>query len=467
MNFNRVRKLIDDFSKICKAAFRYVLGLTNILAEILLIVVVAICVLPHTIICIPFEKIIIPHIAKLGELVSLGRTFMYSPLFMLGCITLIFLLSCYMYRRFTYCNQMKATYHLTDTICLLSCIYLFNGFVSTAYDWQIESILWPFPIFCCYLIIVLCFNKHQCLRLSNTIVLCVAYQSIYAIIYYFLGINQFKTPHFGSRTSGTFGNPGVLSPLCLIALFLSMALCEIQVSAWWRWTFRVSSVVIITALLLTFMRSGWLAFSFTILLTIKSYRYLWQSKARRVLAITMTFALILGTIFLRTSGSTIGNSQDRSTWGRIAIWMVAGQVVRQHFWFGAGLGTYEVQQRKSMTLSLEGFNPTNQEAKSLYLNTTAELGAVGLIILSSVAFCYFQFRREALSHLKNTSGNEVAAVLNGVYSGVISIAIVGLADTPILEGDHTASTLIIFMLLGVSCVVVEQHRTMSTSGTSN
>jgi hypothetical protein len=148
----------------------------------------------------------------------------------------------------------------------------------------------------------------------------------------------------------------------------------------------------------------------------------------------------------------IGSVEDRSTLGRFQIWRVCLSVIRVHPWLGSGLSSYQAAQTAQMTPALASFNPLNGEAKSLYLNFTAEFGCIGLMFLFHVVRRYGQTIRITLPALQ--SAPEIGAVLIGTTAGLVAIAVAGLTDTPILQADRAPSTFALALLIGAIAGIV-------------
>jgi len=156
-----------------------------------------------------------------------------------------------------------------------------------------------------------------------------------------------------------------------------------------------------------------------------------------------------GTAFVRTMGRPVGNPEDRSFWGRFAIWQTALHVIADHPLLGNGLNTYPQKQREHMTERLKYFNPLNVEAKNLYLHLAAELGLIGLAVFCWVAWRYYQLFRFVIGTFPPSS--DLYKIAIGIHAALIGIAVAGLADTPILHHSRSAATFAVACLLGLLC----------------
>jgi len=311
-------------------------------------------------------------------------------------------------------------------------------------------------VFSTFLIIILFFNSQMALRLTKLLVVAIGIQSLYGVIYYVLGINQFVTPEFGQRTGGTFegfGRTNAFYPLCLLGIPLSLSLAEVQSSVLRRWTFRAVSGVTLLALVFTYSRAGWLALIPPFLyLAFSLYSPLHVSRLGRGLMVALVVVFLMGTVFIRTKGQAIGHPHDRSFWGRVAIWQVTARIVMHHPWLGGGLSSYRTEQYEHLTPQLKRFNPLNVEAKCLYLNIAAEFGMVGLALFAFMAWRYAPLHRSVMHSLSPAS--EARATVGGIHAGALAVMVAGLMDTPVLQFDRQPSSFALAALAGILCVLV-------------
>jgi len=174
-----------------------------------------------------------------------------------------------------------------------------------------------FITFVSFYFCVLWLPKEQALRLTQLLMLIVAQQCVYAIIYYALGFRRFHSPGFGPRAVGTFDNPSYLYPLCLVGAPISLVLAEVEVAFSWKWLWRGIGTIMLVALVLTYTRAGWIACGVSLgYLALSIHSPLSKQKITQWGLIGLALALLAGTVFVRTKGKVIGNPDDRSFWGR-------------------------------------------------------------------------------------------------------------------------------------------------------
>lgn len=424
----------------------------RLLGMIVLVIGVIWFVLPDTVFSYPIEKLC-SFCATLfhwqedyrRDLNTEGATAIYFG----GYLLLLTLLSRYGFYHLGQRGKVSPISLFTNALAVFGSLYLLDFCVSTADPYPFRESLWIFMVFASFFLTILYVDKGQFLLLK-IFVIAIGEQCLYAVIYYFLNVNQFYTPNFGNRTSGTFFNPISLYPLCLIGFPLSLVLAETEALPHWRWLWRGISVVILLALVFTYSRGGWIAFAFsTGYLAFSPSSTLRSQRPMRLILGALVAIALLGTVFVRTKGNLLGNPEDRSFWGRFAIWQTALHVISDHPLLGSGLNTYSQKQKEHMTERLKHFNPMNVEAKNLYLNLAAELGLVGLAIFFLVAWRYYQLYRFVIHTFPPSSDLYKIAV--GIHAALMGIAVAELADTPILHHTRSAATFSVVCLLGLLC----------------
>lgn len=372
--------------------------------------------------------------------------------YFMGYVFLLCLLVGYTYLRSLNLIKPVPVAHFADAVSIFALLYLLNFFIATGEIFPFRGSLWIYMLSFFFLILFFVSDKKVLVMLIKLLVVIIGIQCLYAIVYYMLDINQFYTPHFGRRSGGTVGLAD-LYPLCLVGLPLSLSLTTLEPR--WRWFWWIIGVDILLALTFTYTRSGWIAFAISATyLALSSRSPLRSQRWEPWLLIALAVAVFLGTAFVRTGGKLMGNPDDRSFWGRFAIWQTAIRVILDHPILGSGLNTYPQKQREHMTNWLAHFNPMNVEAKNLYLTLAAELGLIGLGLFFWVAWRYWQLYRFVLQTFPLSS--EVYKIAVGLHAALIGIAVAGLADTPILHRTRPAATFVVVCLLGTLCSLVHQ-----------
>ena len=401
--------------------------------------------LPGTWISGPLESGFWLVFNNLGVSRAMGPTVFY----VIGAALLACLLIRCLYAGFVLRVFPSALARFLGAVILFASLYPLDFFLSTASPFDFRMCWWPFFVISAFFIVVLYLNRTQTLRIVQIVALVTGIQGICAIYFYLTGQHQFHTPYFGNRTDGTFSSPNTLYPLCLLGAPLCIALAEAQKHRGRRILFLSVAAANLLALNFTYMRSGWLGMAAAIVFLLAARRSAWAVCPRRRAAATgLLVCLLAAALFVRTKGEVIGTAADRSTLGRIQIWRVCLHVIAVHPWLGSGLSTYQAAQTAQMTPALEAFNPMNDEAKSLYLNVTAEFGCFGLALLLLAAWRYAGCIRATLPRLQ--ADPELNAVLIGTTAGIVALAAAGLTDTPLLQAGRAPSTFALALLMGAS-----------------
>ena len=407
------------------------------------------CIVPHTALTIPFDALWQLVLGSMGLAGNANASSIDQIAYFCGYGLLATSLLAYaMARKRGNMNSTVAGF--TDPVALFAALFLFDPVLSIARDLSFVNRWWPFYAFAAFFAVLLCADASRAWRLMQFTLFCIGVQTLYAVAFYALHINQFQGARFGARTGGTFGNPNPLYPLCLLAIPLAFLLGRLPASLEWRWITRAVFGLSVVALLLTFTRGAWLA-----LAAMAVYLVIWgdSPKANRKLwrgaAVTIVGVLLLGVLLVRTHGKLIGAYADSSFWGRIYIWQVAARAAADKPVLGSGVSTYAMQQRRFMTPRLEKFRPANIEAKSLYLNVAAESGIVGLALMLWSAWQFFLLKKRCQAQ----QNPRVAAILNGLCAALLALGVAGVVDTPLLNSDRVPATLALAIMLAIGCIL--------------
>lgn len=335
-------------------------------------------------------------------------------------------------------------------VVLLTAVFLSDFVFNTADAYPYDEVQWFTWAFAAFFLIALLANPSQAVTVLKCLLIILAIQSLYGITYHFSGIEQFQTPRFGNRTGGTFGDPNQFYPLCLLTIPLAAELVRVQSSLRGQLFWGSIALVSFTALFLTYTRAGWLALIPALVYLVfnphlpSAHRRVWQA-----CIVMFSVGLLVTTLLVRTQGHWMGNWEDRSFWGRVAIWKVAAEGFTDAPLLGSGISTYSQRQQQNMTPELRGFNPLNVEPKNLYLHLASETGLLGLGAFLLLIGCYYSFYRHHVPLLKP----EPRAFVVGGTGALLALLAAGFVDTPILQRIRFAPSLAFFTLLAC-CVVL-------------
>lgn len=420
--------------------------------EMLLWAFLILLLAPHTVGSAPLEWLlqrVWDGLYEVGILGALSDVPYYSILYAFGAGWLIFVMVLCLIAHGTQFRWSPSVQRVQVAVFLLGLVYLWDFFTSTADPFSYEETFWVFYPFIVFFTILLLADRSQSIRLVNILLFILGLQSIYAIFYYCTDFQQFYTPLFGNRTGGTFGNPNILYPLCLMGVPLSLTMALSQESKGVRLFYWIVTILCSLALFFTFTRTGWLALIPALLFLFFHPQSPFSGQVRwRWIVATLAVLILISTLFIRTRGEVAGNASDRSFWGRPEIWKVALSSIPEQFWWGHGVSTYSAVQSRYMTDRLKAFNPMNVEPKNLYLHVTVERGVLGLTLLFAViGFSWRLFRT-------SNSQRETKVINIGLSSSLLAVLCAGIFDTPILHHARFAPTVAVATLLAVSCVLL-------------
>jgi O-antigen ligase len=390
-----------------------------------------------------------------GLLRALSMFSYYGLLYAFGAGLLIYLIFLYCIARSTTDFFAPSVHRVLFSVACLSGWCLLDFLTSTVDFYSFEDTFWVFYPFIIFFIVILLAKESQAILLIKVLLMLLSIQAAYAVVFYLLDIKQFYTPHFGRRTGGTFGDPNILYPICLMGVPLSIALTANAVSRLRQAFYALIALLCLSALFLSYTRTGWLAMIPALLfLGFHSQSPVRTRPYGRNLMLLLSAFLFIATLFVRTQGEIAGNPSDRSFWGRLAIWRVAISGIPEHPLTGYGIGTYSTVQQKYLTPALKDFNPLNIEPKNLYLHLTVERGLLGLGLFLGVVWFVWKLFRVRVSHFPLK--DESQAIVMGSSAAFISVLFAGLSDTPIFHQVRLTPTVVVAILIAVSCVLLNR-----------
>ncbi len=187
----------------------------------------------------------------------------------------------------------------------------------------------------------------------------------------------------------------------------------------------------------------------------------WRLQLRRISWAILLLAGLMGIVYASTSlslfstavfsSSQLDSSSQREIRSlQLRLWnsRVSWEMLRDHPWFGVGLGGYKLEflKYKAKLLRTEwgrsqGFRfyiPRSEQAHNEYIQVAAEMGMVGIAALAWAVFML-------VSGMIRTS-NSLNILQVGLSSGVVAFLVDGLYDFPF---HRPTSALVLVVLIGL------------------
>jgi len=176
----------------------------------------------------------------------------------------------------------------------------------------------------------------------RTVVLALLITGIYAVVQRVLGIEADASltdlelnADMPGRVFGTLGNPNNFAEFLMLFIPFAFAFFLNQEKKRFKAIAILAVAVGILALLLTYSRSGWLAFALATVVFVALYN--WRFLPVLLLVGVLCIPLLPQSILDRIL--TIGNLADSSSSYRVDIWTGSLRMLRDGYWFaGTGLG---------------------------------------------------------------------------------------------------------------------------------
>ena len=263
-------------------------------------------------------------------------------------------------------------------------------------------------------------------HLLKYIVLMVALTAVYAVVQRIMGVEADASltdlslnKGMPGRVFSTLGNPNNYAEFLMLMIPFAFAFFLSREEGGWKTVSLAAVLLGIVALLLTYSRSGWLAFAVAAIVFTALYnpRVLPVIFILGILCIPLLPESILNRIL------TIGNLSDSSSSYRIDIWTGSLRMLRDGYWLGGtGLGA------EAFTSVYPAFgvgaSKIAPHTHMQFMEILAEMGVVGLI--SILWFSVSLVRRTAVAARK--ADRRLRAVLCAASSAMAGISAIGFAE---------------------------------------
>ncbi len=198
------------------------------------------------------------------------------------------------------------------------------------------------------------------------------------------------------RPSGTFPHPNVLGGFLSMSLLASYSLFSMP---GWRLVSAMLIPIQFFAMSLTFSRSALFSLAlgtmvwFALHFRQNGLRSFWNDRSLRLVALTMSFSILLSTLILHEQIRDRGGIVNYNTLAkesdalRISYQNLALQVIKDYPLFGTGFHQLSIRGQDYLPQELKGDNfPASSATHNIYLYLAAETGLVSL-----AAFLLFIF----------------------------------------------------------------------------
>jgi O-antigen ligase len=266
--------------------------------------------------------------------------------------------------------------------------------------------------------------------------------AIYQFLHHSNHVWDLTSPYPG-RASGTYINPDHFAGFLELVLPLPLAfLLAGRISIVARVVLVYAGLVIIAGLAVTLSRGGALAGAAGVFMLLG---FLMCHRNHRLRATLVLVVLLAGGGFVAThylsqsvrfmrrmSTANETSSGALDTMARLQMWKAAGEMWRDHFWFGAGPGHFDYRFREYRP---EGFQQRPDHAHNDYLELLADWGAVGgVIVFAGIGVFVFSMvkawphvRRDE-SDIGSSGMSSRYAFFLGAASGLFALAVHSLVD---------------------------------------
>lgn len=268
-------------------------------------------------------------------------------------------------------------------------------------------------------------DKEDLNILLTTMVFTAVLVSLYGLYQYKVGVEMedkwldvSNNSGITTRVFSVFGNPNILAEYLIMTTPISIALFWETKEMHKKFIFLLTSLLLMGTLVLTFSRGGWVGFAFGILVFVLLVE-------KRLLLLLIPLGLgamrfLPPTVVNRIL--SIGNFADSSNNYRIKIWKITLDIIKDHKIAGVGFGYIPFKQTfESYIRTMPAYH-----AHNTYLETMAEMGIPGLIVLIVFMFILYKYSIKTLVKGQDRWTKIISA---GVISGISALLAQGAVES--------------------------------------
>ncbi|MCC5909081.1 MAG: O-antigen ligase family protein [Clostridiaceae bacterium] len=230
-----------------------------------------------------------------------------------------------------------------------------------------------------YILIYALDSPEKVVTLLKVNVLAAVIQSVYAALQYKFGIAMGGTwvdleafADITTRAMGTLGNPNVLAKYLVLIIIMGIIIVLVEKSYYKKFLYAFLNMIMLTGLVLTYSRGGWLALIFGIFLM----AVLIDKRLLPVFGLGAVLVMALSPDIIIRRLTSAANLEDTSNAYRISIWIGTLELIRSHWLLGTGLGLAAFSQVYQYFVYGSAMAV---HSHNLILQITAELGIFGLV----------------------------------------------------------------------------------------
>lgn len=267
-------------------------------------------------------------------------------------------------------------------------------------------------------------NKNQLNTILTTLVFTGVLVALYGLYQYKVGVkiddawvDVANNPGLRTRVFSVFGNPNILAEYLIMIIPISLSLFWVTKNLFKKGIFLLTTLILTGTLILTFSRGGWLGFAFGILVFVLLVE-------KRLLLSLIPAGLI--SIFIMPSSilhriNTITNLRDSSNAYRIKVWDITLDIIKDNWMSGVGFGY--IPFRQTFVKYIRTMNVYH--AHNMYLETFAEMGIGGFLILLIMIFVIYKY---SIINYKKVQNRYLKIITAGTLASLSSILFHGLVE---------------------------------------
>ena len=215
-----------------------------------------------------------------------------------------------------------------------------------------------------------------------------------------------------TRVFSIIGSPNILGSLMVLLIPIAISFIFSENKLLKKYIFAVITLAMCATLVFTSSRSAWIGF------VVAMGIYFWLKDKR--LIFILVIAIFAAYIFIPTIAHRINYLLSpeylvsSATGGRVARWTIGLEALKQHPWFGLGLGQFGGAVAQNFKI------PNAFYVDNYFLKTAVEMGLVGLSAFCILIYNVLAWGIRAVKRTKNAQDLNMA---QGVFAGLVGVIV--------------------------------------------
>lgn len=220
-----------------------------------------------------------------------------------------------------------------------------------------------------------------------------------------------------TRVFSIIGSPNILGSLMVLIIPIAISLFFSETKLLKKLFFVSVTLAMSATLIFTSSRSAWIGF------VVAMAVFFWLKDKR--LIVVLALVILAAYLFVPTVANRVNYlispeyMVSSASGGRIARWTIAIEAIKQHPFFGLGLGQFGGAVAQNFKI------PNAFYVDNYFLKIATEMGIIGLTAFVIFIYNILAWGIRAVSRITNAANRQMA---QGIYAGLVGVVVPNLVE---------------------------------------